>query len=44
VTLAQIKADKILREMVLVRQSRLSVSPLTKEQFGRILELAETKS
>jgi predicted RNA-binding protein with PUA-like domain len=43
VTLAQIKADKILREMVLVRQSRLSVSPLTKEQFERMLELAETK-
>jgi predicted RNA-binding protein with PUA-like domain len=44
VTLAQIKADKILREMVLVRQSRLSVSPLNKEQFARMLELAETKS
>src|ERR1700722_13455960 len=27
VTLAQIKGDKILKEMVLVRQSRLSVSP-----------------
>jgi predicted RNA-binding protein with PUA-like domain len=44
VTLAQIKADKVLREMVLVRQSRLSVSPLTKEQFERVMELAETKS
>jgi len=44
VTLAQIKGDKILREMVLVRQSRLSVSPLTKEQFERMMELAETKS
>jgi predicted RNA-binding protein with PUA-like domain len=44
VTLAQIKGDKILREMVLVRQSRLSVSPLTKEQFARMLELAETKA
>src|SRR5271169_1478623 len=28
VTLAQIKADKILREMKLVKQSRLSVSPV----------------
>jgi len=37
VTLAQIKGDKILREMVLVRQSRLSVSPLTKEQFERMM-------
>jgi predicted RNA-binding protein with PUA-like domain len=42
VTLAQIKGDKILREMVLVRQSRLSVSPLTKAQFERMMELAET--
>jgi predicted RNA-binding protein with PUA-like domain len=43
VTLAQIKAGKILREMVLVKQSRLSVSPLTKTQFERLLQLAETK-
>ncbi|MGD1087694.1 MAG: EVE domain-containing protein [Verrucomicrobiota bacterium] len=43
VTLAQIKADKILREMPLVKQSRLSVSPLTKAQFERLLQLAETK-
>ena len=43
VTLAQIKADKILREMPLVNQSRLSVSPLTKAQFERLLVLAETK-
>lgn len=44
VTLAQIKADKNLQDMVLVKQSRLSVSPLTKAQFERILELAETKA
>ena len=43
VALAQIKADKILKEMVLARQSRLSVSPVTKAQFGRLLKLAETK-
>jgi predicted RNA-binding protein with PUA-like domain len=43
VSLAQIKADKILREMVLAKQSRLSVSPLTKTQFERLLQLAETK-
>ena len=29
VTLAAIKADKILKEMVLAKLSRLSVSPLT---------------
>lgn len=43
VTLAQIKADKILKEMVLAKQSRLSVSPVTKTQFERLLQLAETK-
>jgi predicted RNA-binding protein with PUA-like domain len=43
VTLMQIKADTILREMKLAKQSRLSVSPLTKGQFERLLQLAETK-
>jgi predicted RNA-binding protein with PUA-like domain len=41
VTLAQIKADTILGEMKLVKQSRLSVSPLTKAQFERVLELGQ---
>jgi predicted RNA-binding protein with PUA-like domain len=44
VTLATIKADKMLKEMVLAKQSRLSVSPVTKAQFDRLLKLAETKS
>ena len=39
-TLQQIKADKVLRHIALVKQSRLSVVPLTAEQFKRILELA----
>jgi predicted RNA-binding protein with PUA-like domain len=43
VTLAQIKGDKILREMPLVKLSRLSVSPMSKVQFERLLQLAETK-
>ena len=43
VTLAQIKADKTLKEMVLAKQSRLSVSPVSREQFERLLKLAETK-
>ena len=43
VTLAQIKADKILKEMILAKQSRLSVSPVTREQFEWLLKLAETK-
>jgi predicted RNA-binding protein with PUA-like domain len=44
VALAQIKADDILREMQLVKQSRLSVLPVTREQFARLLEHAETKA
>ena len=40
VTLAQIKADKILKEMVMAKQSRLSVSPVMKAQFDRMLKLA----
>jgi predicted RNA-binding protein with PUA-like domain len=43
VTLAQIKADKILKETILAKQSRLSVSPLTQAQFERLLQLAKTK-
>ena len=39
VSLEQIKSDKSLKEMKLVRQSRLSVTPVTDEQFAQILEL-----
>jgi predicted RNA-binding protein with PUA-like domain len=44
VSLAAIRADKTLREMPLVKQSRLSVSPMTKAQFERVLKLAGTRS
>jgi predicted RNA-binding protein with PUA-like domain len=40
VTLSQIKGDKMLREMAFVKQSRLSVSPLTKPQFDQLMQLA----
>ena len=43
VTLAQIKSDKILKEMLLAKQSRLSVMPVSGSQFNRLLALAETK-
>ena len=43
VTLEQIKADEVLADMPLVRQSRLSVTPLTAVQFKRVLALAGTK-
>ncbi len=43
VTLATIKADRILKEMVLTKQARLSVSPVTEAQFKQLLKLSETK-
>jgi predicted RNA-binding protein with PUA-like domain len=43
VTLAAIRADQALKEMKLVKQSRLSVTPLTPVEFARLLELAETR-
>jgi predicted RNA-binding protein with PUA-like domain len=39
-TLQSIKADKNLKAMKLVKISRLSVSPVTKEEFDRIMELS----
>jgi predicted RNA-binding protein with PUA-like domain len=42
VSLNSIKADKVLAGMPLVRQSRLSVTPVTEKQFERLLLLAET--
>jgi EAL domain-containing protein (putative c-di-GMP-specific phosphodiesterase class I) len=43
VTLAQIKADAELQKMELVRQSRLSVCPVTADEFGRVLMLGGVK-
>lgn len=40
VTLAQIKADPAFKDFVLVRNSRLSVMPVSAKEFARILELA----
>ena len=39
VTLAQIKSDPALKNMVLMKQSRLSVQPVTKTEFERIVKL-----
>ncbi len=44
VTLDIIKTDKLLKDIPLLRQSRLSVMPLTKAQFNRLLQLGGTKS
>jgi len=40
VTLAQIKADDSLKDMALIRQSRLSVIPVKSEEFDHIVGLA----
>lgn len=42
VTLAQIKADKRLTNMVLVKASRLSVQPVKPEEFEMVVSLSET--
>jgi predicted RNA-binding protein with PUA-like domain len=39
VSLAQIKAEPLLSQIALIRQGRLSVMPLKREEFDRILEL-----
>ena len=44
VNLATIKADKTLKDMVLVKNSRLSVQPVTAQQLGRLLEQSGTKA
>ncbi len=43
VSLAEIKADSELRDIPLVRQSRLSVLPLERAVFQRILRLGKTR-
>lgn len=43
VGLDRIKVDDLLKEMPLVRQSRLSVVPMTEAQFKRLMALAETR-
>ena len=40
VTLKQIKADPLLQSMALVRQSRLSVCPVSDDEWARVCDLA----
>jgi predicted RNA-binding protein with PUA-like domain len=39
ISLEQIKADSVLKEMALVKNSRISVTPVSEAQFRRIEEL-----
>jgi predicted RNA-binding protein with PUA-like domain len=43
VTLAEIKADARFKEMKLVRQSRLSVSPVSDEHWKQLMKMAGGK-
>lgn len=43
VTLAQVKADKRLANMALVKLGRLSVQPVTDEEWNVVMELAGEK-
>jgi predicted RNA-binding protein with PUA-like domain len=43
VTLEQVKNDKRLKEMALVRLGRLSVQPVTEDEWKIIMELGEMK-
>ena len=42
VTLEQMKSDPVLKNMALVRNSRISVTPVTPEQANRISDLSAT--
>lgn len=43
ITLSEIKKDSLLKEMALVKQSRLSVMHVTEDQFHRVISLSGTK-
>lgn len=43
VTLEQLKADAVTKDMPLIRQSRLSVMPIAEAVFRRVLELGATR-
>ena len=43
VSLAEIKAEPRLQELALIRQSRLSVLPVTDEEWRQICAMGETK-
>jgi predicted RNA-binding protein with PUA-like domain len=40
VSLEELKAHPVLKDIALIRQSRLSVIPITAEEFALIVELA----
>ena len=43
VTLEAARSDRVLRDMALIRRSRLSVAPVEAAEFARVLALGETR-
>jgi predicted RNA-binding protein with PUA-like domain len=43
IPLKELKADTVLKDMMLVKQSRLSCMPVTASQWNRVLKLSEQK-
>ena len=43
VSLQQIKAEPALADLALVRRSRLSVTPVSRRHFDKVLRLGETR-
>ena len=43
-TLAELKADRVLAEMSFVKMPRVAVQPVTQKQWERVLELSETRA
>jgi predicted RNA-binding protein with PUA-like domain len=43
VSLQQIKGEKRLKDMALLRLSRLSVQPVTDDEWKMVIEMANTK-
>jgi len=44
VTLTQVKAEKDLQEMSLIKSMRLSVQPVREEEWNKILKMADEKT
>jgi predicted RNA-binding protein with PUA-like domain len=44
IPLKEIKADSVLKDMMLVKQSRLSCMPVAAAQWNRVLKLSEQKA
>ena len=44
ISLAELKADRVLAQMSFVKMPRVAVQPVTETQWRRVLELSETRA